>query len=168
MDKKQIFKEMQIAIEENNNDKVMGVINTEEGSLNMMTPFGTWLHLAASKGRIEVVKKLIDLGIDVNKKGGTFNAGAIERAAANGHIEVVKYLINYGAKLDTSEPESNTLFSAIQGGHLDIVKLLIENGIDTTIKYTGDNMSNMDAVAFAREQGQMEIAEFIEKNGVKC
>lgn len=164
MDKKQIFKKMQIAIEENDVNQVIQIVNSQPDCINMMTPFGTWLHIAASKGKFAVVKKLIELGIDINKRGGTFDGGAIERAASEGHIKIVEYLISCGAELDTSEPERNVLFSAIQGGHLDIIKILIENGIDTKIKYTGDNMTNMDALAFANEQGQEKIYEFIKSN----
>ncbi|MCB2355747.1 ankyrin repeat domain-containing protein [Clostridium estertheticum] len=167
MDKKQIFKKMQIAIQENSIDKVMDIVNTESDCLEMMTPFGTWLHIAASNGKLAVVKKFVELGIDINKRGGTFGGGAIERAASEGYIEIVEYLISYGAEIDTSEPERNILFAAIQGGHLDIVKLLMKKGIDTTIKYTGDNMTNMDAIAFAKEQGQEEIFEFIRNNQFK-
>lgn len=167
MDKKQIFKDMQIAIAENSSDKISQIISKENNSLEMSTPFGTWLHIAASKGKLEVVKKFIELGINMNKKGGTFNGTAIERAASEGYIEIVKYLISCGAELDTSEPEGNPLFSAIQGGHLEIVKLLIESGINTTIKYTGENMNNMDALAFAIEQGQEEIVKLLKTNWLK-
>jgi len=164
MDKKQIFKDMQIAIRENSSHKISQIINEENNALEMNTPFGTWLHIAASKGNLEVVKKFVELGININKKGGTFNGTAIERAASEGHIEIVKYLISCGAELDTSEPEGNPLFAAIQGGHLEIVKLLIQSGIDATIKYTGENMNNMDALAFAVEQGQEEIANLLKTN----
>lgn len=53
------------------------------------------------------------------------------------------------------------LFSAIQGGHMEIVKLLIERGIDYRISYTSESMNDMDAEAFARKQGQTEIANYI-------
>jgi len=53
------------------------------------------------------------------------------------------------------------LFAAIYGGHMDIVRFLIESGVDAHVKYTGEFMKNMDAVAFAREQGQIEIAELL-------
>ena len=53
------------------------------------------------------------------------------------------------------------LFSAIQGSHMEIVKLLIERGIDYCISYTSESMNDMDAEAFARKQGQTEIANYI-------
>jgi uncharacterized protein len=42
----------------------------------------------------------------------------------------------------------------VTNGYTDIVKLPIDSGIDTMVKYTGENMKNMDALAFAGEYGQ--------------
>ena len=74
---------------------------------------------------------------------------------------MVKYLLSCGAEMDVSEPERNPLFGAIYGGHADIAKLLIESGIDTRVKYTGESMKNMDALAFAHERGQKDIAALL-------
>lgn len=130
----------------------------------METPFGAWLHVAASVGSVEMVKELLDLGVDINARGGTLGGNALNYAASNGHMEVVKYLLSCGAEMDVSEPERNPLFSAIYGGHIEIVNLLIENGIDIHVKYTGESMKNMDALAFAQERGQAEIAALLSKN----
>lgn len=130
--------------------------------MNMVTTFGTWLHVAATHGKLEIVKRLIDLGADINRRGGVFGGGAINVAASEGHIDIVRCLLSSGAEIDVSEPERNPLFAAIRGGHIDIVKLLIEHGIDIHVKYTGDSMKNMDALAFAHEQGQKEIANLLD------
>lgn len=37
------------------------------------------------------------------------------------------------------------------------------NGIDITIKYSGNNMKEMDAYMFAVERGEMEIAEYVKR-----
>lgn len=161
MDNVNITKEIRSAIKTGNVEKVMELLGTYNELLNLMTPFGTWLHVAASHGRIEIVKYLISAGLDPCIKGGTFNAGAINRAASEGHIEIVKYLIECGAELDVSEPDRNPLFAAIYGGHKDIVEILINAGIDLSIRYTGENMSNMDAYSFAIERGQTEIATLL-------
>lgn len=158
MDNKKIAIEIHTAIEDNNIEEVVRLIDFDTERLNMMTPFGNWLHIAASEGKLEIVKKLVELGADVNMRGGTFNGGAINNAASEGHIEIVKYLLSCGAEMDVSEPERNPLFGAIHGGHVNIAKLLIESGIDTSIKYNGKYMTNMDALAFAIERGQKEIA----------
>jgi ankyrin repeat protein len=154
-------KEIRSAIKQGDIERVKAFIGSNKEILNYMTPFGTWLHVAATCGNIEIVKYLVDLGLDINIKGGIFNAGAINRAASEGHLDIVSYLISCGAELDVSEPDKNPLFAAIFGGHKEIVQLLIQKGIDIKVKYTGENMKNMDAYSFAIERGQLEIASLI-------
>lgn len=162
MDSKQIAKDIRTAIKKGDSDKVVELIGTNKEYLNMMTPFGTWLHVAASRGELDIVKKLIELGVNINTPGGVYGGGALNEAATAGHIEIVKYLLSCGAHMDVSEPERNPLFGAISNGHVDIVKLLIESGIDTKVKYNGETMKEMDALAFAKEQGQEEIIMLLE------
>lgn len=38
------------------------------------------------------------------------------------------------------------------------------NGIDITIKYSGNNMKDMDAYTFAVERGEMKIADYLKRN----
>jgi uncharacterized protein len=161
MDEIQTLKQMRTAIKQGDSKLFSELIASNVSLLDAMTPFGTLLHVAASFGRTEIVKNLLDLGIDINRRGGVFDGGAINEAATDGHIEVVRLLLKHGAELDISEPTRNPLFGAIHGGHLDIVRLLAETGIDICIKYTGQSMKNMDALAFAKERGQSLIAEYL-------
>lgn len=154
-------KEIRMAIRQGDLDQVRNIIEFDHDALNIITPFGTWLHVAASMGRLDILKYFINCGLDPNIEAGTFNAGAINIAAAEGHIEIVEYLLSCGARMDISEPDHNPLFAAIYGGHKDIVKLLLDNGIDPSVSYSGDYMKNMDAYAFALERGQKEIAEML-------
>jgi uncharacterized protein len=126
------------------------------------TVFGTWLHFAASKGRLEIVKQLLAMGCPINGRSGVHDSAPIHLAASGGHYEIVNFLLDSGASLDVSEPERNPLFGAIYGGHTTVAKLLIERGIDTRPSYTGENMTNMDALAFAKEWGRSEIVELLE------
>lgn len=66
--------------------------------------------------------------------------------------------------MDTSEPDRSPLFAAIYSSHFEIVKLLVMNGIDITIKYSGNNMKDMDAYTFAVERGEMKIADYLKRN----
>ena len=162
MNSKQVAKEVRSAIKEGNIEKVVELIASNSDLLNMMTPFGSWLHVAASRGELEIVKKLVELGSNINVQGGVYDGGALNEAASAGHIDIVKYLLSCGANMDVSEPERNPLFGAISNGYVDIAKLLIEKGIDTDIRYSGEAMKNSDALAFAREQGQKEIVKLLE------
>ena len=67
--------------------------------------------------------------------------------------------------LDVSEPERNPLFGAILKGHTGIAKLLVDRGIDINVQYTGESMKDMDALAFAREWGRSDIAEYLLAHG---
>ena len=159
MDKIQISKEICSAIKSGNLEKVVELIDSNVEVLNMITPFGTWLHVAASRGELDIVKKLIELGVNINALGGSYGGGALNVAASKGHINVVRYLLSCGADLDISDPIRNPLFGTISNGYPDIAKLLIESGIDVNVKYTGESMKAMDALAFAKEQGQGEIVK---------
>ncbi len=155
-------KEIRSAIKLGNTERVIELIGNDIERLHMMTAFGTWLHVASSKGRLEIVKQLIALGADVNQNGGVYGGGAINEAASKGHIDIVTYLLSCGAKMDVTEPERNPLFGAISNGHVDIAELLIKSGIDTKVKYSGEFMTNIDALAFAREQGQTDVVTLLE------
>jgi len=162
MDSKQIAKEIRSAIKKGDIEKVVELIGSNAERLNMMTPFGTWLHVAASRGELDIVKKLIELGANVNVLGGVYGGGALNEAASAGHIDIVRYLLSCRADMDVSEPERNPLFGAISSGHADIAELLIESGIDTNVTYSGESMREVDVLTIAKEQGQKEIVKLLE------
>ena len=160
---KQKAREIRGAIQDGDRSRVEALLVDGANLLNLMTPFGTWLHVAASAGKLDIVKMLVAMGIDPNERGDIFNGNPLHIAALDGHYEIVEYLLARGAEMDTSEPERNPLFGAILGGHFDIVKLLIAKGIDYSVKYTGESMKDMDALAFAHERGQVEIESFLQE-----
>jgi hypothetical protein len=131
---------------------LLSLIGTSQARLHTETPFGTPLHIAAASVNLLLVKALIELGDDINRIGGTFEGAAINEAASQGRLEVVKYLLDRQAELDITEPERNPLFRAIFNGNIEIVKLLICAGMDPTIQYSGEYMTNMDALNFAIER----------------
>lgn len=163
MDKKFIARQLFSAIREGNLKKVKHLINEDNDLVEMETPLGSWLQVAAGAGKLDIIKFLVSQGADVNKFGGVSNDGALNIAASDGYVDICEYLLEKGAILDTEEPERNPLFSAIHGGHTEIAKLLIDAGIDTKVKYTGENMKNMDALAYAREWGRNEIIELLQQ-----
>lgn len=163
MDKTQITKRMRESIKSGQLDTLRDLLEKEPEMLTHVTPFGTWLHVATAHGHLEIIEHLINSGIDIHAKGGTFSTNALERAATKGYVHIAEYLIKHHVEMDTSEPDRNPLFAAIYGGHFEIVKLLVMNGIDVKIKYSGNNMKDMDAYTFAVERGEMEIAEYLKQ-----
>ncbi|OFD44220.1 hypothetical protein BWGOE3_32350 [Bacillus mycoides] len=163
MEDKRINKTIRNAIKLGDINEVKRVIGDNPEFLHLMTPFGTWLHVAAKKGHFGIVEYLIHKGIGINTKGGTFDASALNLAAGAGHLEIVKYLVESGAELDVSLAKRNPLFGAIYDGHKEVVEFLVEKGIDISIRYTGENIKNMNAYEYAEEFGQTEIATYIKR-----
>ena len=151
------------AIEADDLRTVIDLIGSHTELLNVETPFGTWLHIAATANSLSIVRWLLEAGININRNGGIAGGSALNEAAEEGHTEIAIFLLNAGAKLDVTDPQRNPLFAAIQAGAMEIVSALLAHGIDPTIKYNGANMKNMDAHAFALEHGQKEIANFIQQ-----
>lgn len=60
--------------------------------------------------------------------------------------------------------KKNPLFGAISNGHIEVAKILIDNGINIDVTYNGSSKKNVDAITFAREQGEEEIAKLLENH----
>ncbi|QTL47246.1 ankyrin repeat domain-containing protein [Priestia aryabhattai] len=163
MDNKEKLVKIYDFIKNGDTEQAKEILITDKTLLEFITPFGTWLHVAARAGSLDMIKFLVEYGMDINTNEGVPNSAPIAHAASEGKMRIVKYLYNSGAILDVSDPNRNPLFSAIYGGHFDIVKYLVQSGIDITVKYTGDTMENMDAYEFAIERGQIEIAEYLKR-----
>jgi uncharacterized protein len=156
MDKQNLAKELYNAISHSETNKVQDIIEANPSILDMKTPIGSWLHVAARHGNINIVKYLVASGLDINASGGTSGSTPINFAVSEGHGEIVRYFLDNDAFLDLREPEKNPLFSAIHKGHLEIAKLLVEKGIDVDMEY-----ENKNAISFAEEYGNQEMIDFL-------
>jgi uncharacterized protein len=156
------IKELYNAIANSNNKRVKEIIKKNSKILKVETTNGSWLHVASRNNNFEIVKFLVDLGMDINKKGGISNEMPINLAVSEGNIELVKYYLKKGAIFDESEPERNPLFAAIHYGHIEIVKLLVESGINVNIKYR-----DRTAISFAEIFGRTEIVAYLKKANIK-
>ena len=157
----QLAKELRTAIKQGDVQKMVTLINFDKSRLEMTTVFGTWLHVAALFGQLEVAKRLVEMGSNINARGGIWDGTPLNAAASQGYYDVVNYLLDQGAVFDVSDSTRNPLFSAIYGGHTAIARLLIDRGIDAHVKYTGEYMQNMDALAFACELGRTDIVKLL-------
>lgn len=77
-------------------------IKVEKTISKKISPF----CIAVSKGDVETVKKLIELGTDVNKKSNGMTPAMY--AARYNRVEVLKLLIQHGAKLNAKADNGYT------------------------------------------------------------
>lgn len=77
MDKKIVNREIRNAIKIGDINKMKQLIGYDTKLLNINTSFGTWLHIAAKKGNLDIVKFLVKEGIDIDARGGTFDSSAL-------------------------------------------------------------------------------------------
>jgi hypothetical protein len=88
------------------------------------------LIIAAQLGRVRTVRKLIDLGAQVNAYTMDGDTALIEAAHEN-QLEVMLVLIEKGADIDFQDQEGYTaLMWATEAGHIEAVTLLIKAGAD--------------------------------------
>jgi ankyrin repeat protein len=113
------------------------------------------LMLAALKGYLPLVKKLVANDADVNKPGWT----PLHYAATGGHVPVVDFLLDESAYIDAESPNGTTpLMMAAMYGSPEAVKFLIQAGADLTLK----NQLGMTALDFAVRGQRVNARELIE------
>jgi ankyrin repeat protein len=126
---------------------------------NQKDPGGNTALLAASfNGHVEIMRRLIDAGADVNLPGA---GGATPLIAACGpYPEAVRLLLEAGA--DANVADTNEQFTALMYAATDglspIVDILLKNGADPSIK----DVDGDTAADFARRRGFNALADRIQ------
>lgn len=111
------------AIEAGDIDKVKELLSDED-KFNLIIPRGNWLNIAAGSQQLEIIRYLLDRGIDRNLVARTGNS--LVNAARTGNIEILDYLIQNGVKLNCDRGELNPLFQAVQFNRVSAVEYLLE------------------------------------------
>ena len=112
------------------------------------------LMMAALKGRVELVRRLIARDADVNKPGWT----PLHYAATGGHLDIMRLLLEEHAFIDAQSPNGTTpLMMAASYGTPEAVKLLIEAGADIGMR----NQKGMSALDFAQRAERQNSVELL-------
>lgn len=118
----------------------------------------TALSLAAYKGKLAFVKRLVEAGADVNLYGWP----PLIYATFNGHLAVVEYLLGKGAEVNATTANGSTaLLFAARFGHIEIVQLLLRNKADPNIA----NERGATAIDWALKTDNTDIADLLRKAG---
>ncbi len=112
------------------------------------------LMMAAIKGDLEIARRLIARGADVNKPGWT----PLHYAATGTSPQMVQLLLDENAYIDAESPNGTTpLMMAAQYGPESIIQLLLEAGADPQLK----NQLGLSATDFANRVSRAHAAQMI-------
>jgi len=112
------------------------------------------LMMAALKGHLPQVQRLIARDADVNKPGWT----PLHYAATGGQIAVMRELLSAHAYIDAESPNRTTpLMMAARYGSVDAVRVLLESGADPTLR----NDQGLTAIDFAFRASRQDVASLV-------
>ena len=111
---------------------------------------------ASKNGHEDIVKVLIEKGVDIDTKDD-YGCTSLYYAALKGHAELVDLLIENGAEIDIrSNCGGTALVQAVFFGHTDIAKTLIDNGANINVTIHGDTLVN-----FATKNGYEDLLDHL-------
>ncbi|MFJ7408522.1 MULTISPECIES: ankyrin repeat domain-containing protein [unclassified Lysinibacillus] len=118
------------AVEHNDVEKVLEILQNSSYPINETNDKGeTPLLIATHENYIEVAKRLIDAGADINQQDHIQDSAYLY-AGAQGKTEILKYMIEHAEPNQkiVNRYGGNTLIPAAEKGHLNNVKVLLEDG----------------------------------------
>ncbi|KAM3862137.1 uncharacterized protein ankrd50l [Diretmus argenteus] len=129
----------------------------------------TALRSAAWGGHSEVVRLLLDAGVDVDGCDGEGRT-ALRAAAWGGHEEILQTLLDYGAQVDKADREGRTaLIAAAYMGHREAVEILLDHNANVNLA-DGDGRTALSVAALcvptaAGVKGYGEVASLLLERG---
>jgi len=108
---------------------VFSLLIDHSPAVDILTGFGlTALHLAAWRGRVEIGKRLLSRGADLNARDN-LDRTPLCVAADWGQLDFARMLLEHDVLINAKANEGETpLHRASRRGYVEIVQLLLENG----------------------------------------
>lgn len=128
----------------------------QEEFVNALGDAGKWLFTSATNGRAEVVRWLLDHG--VNPDGGS-KRSPIAVAASMGHLQIVGILADHGADLNGTWRGETAPTWASRRRYTRMVRFLINRGADLHLK----DEYGRSALDHALMQWQKDIAQLLQQ-----
>jgi len=122
------------------------------------------LNRAAYDGHVEIIRVLLDYGMNINE--GTSvrsNRYPITEAAWMDKTECVKYLVECGADINQQgmDADHSVLSLAVENNNVELVKFLVEKGADVNIK----DMFGRPPLYHATVKGYPNLITYLAANG---
>lgn len=119
---------------------------------------GTVLHCAVLNNQIQVIKRLVALGMDLNVKNER-GVTSFHLAAFRGYAKIIDLLLSACVDLnDVDEEKCNALHYAVLGNQKEMVALLSDKGCNLKQK----NFLGQTPFEYALERGNLEVIHLME------
>jgi ankyrin repeat protein len=159
-----LSKEIEEAVKQNDVDFIRQELDNGL-DINDKTLYGgsTMLKMASYQGKTDIVKLLVERGVDINFTYNLeYDNSALTLATEKSHKDIVKLLIENGADINYQNwHHASALYFAVKNGDIHIVNYLLEHGADINIKiYQNENILTQ-----AIKNGHNEIIKLLLEKG---
>ncbi|RLN98482.1 hypothetical protein BBJ28_00006543 [Nothophytophthora sp. Chile5] len=122
----------------------------------------TALHLAASEGRCEMVRLLLELGAgEIHLGGGRrkYARTPLHEAAINGHLDACRLLVDFGLLVDCHTTRGRTpLMYAVKGNFVALTRYFV---MDCDANVDEQNEMGVTALYIACQDGHEEMVKLL-------
>lgn len=159
-----------LAVKEGRDADAINYIKQKDVDVNARYEGVPVLITAADKGRLAVVKALLNRSdIDVNKKAEGSGQTALYYASSDGHVAIVKELLKKPG-IDVNNRASlgeTALWMATHNNHVEVVKALLAHP-DIDVNIPDDSEDHVTPLMEAARKGYVEIAKaLLNHKGIK-
>jgi hypothetical protein len=153
---------------DNEVEKFLEVLSKDIQMVYMSPAYSSWLHIAASDGKIDICSAILDLGVPVdlcNRVHSDWYDTPLVDAALSGQFTTVKFFCEHGASVDGLPRGIRTpLIAASMSNSCESVKYLLSLSPDINRLHSVDNITALD---LAKSYGHQEIVDILLMHGAK-